>query len=132
MVLLSDCAIPEPCVKHRIDARIESEKGWKETISWMKRLCDKRRFAETKTPGAKTHYVLPQYTRHLSISYLQNKEIKDSPHGMKRSDPDHHNVSNAGIEASRGCPANTSRGRRPVCNAGKETLVADIDIVLEQ
>jgi tetratricopeptide (TPR) repeat protein len=52
VVLLRDCPVPELLrVKHRIDARTDPEKGRLETVTWIKRLCDMRRLAETTAPG---------------------------------------------------------------------------------
>ena len=52
VVLLRDCAVPELLrVKHRIDARTDPEKGRQETVAWIKRLRDMRRFSETKGLG---------------------------------------------------------------------------------
>src|SRR6202162_4201643 len=52
IVLLRDCAVPELLrVKHRIDARTDPKKGRQETIDWIKRLRDMRRFAEKTAPG---------------------------------------------------------------------------------
>jgi len=52
VVLLRDCAVPELLrVKHRIDARTDPEKARHETVSWIKRLRDMRRVAETKAPS---------------------------------------------------------------------------------
>jgi hypothetical protein len=38
-------------VKHRIDARNDPVKGRLEAVTWIKRLRDMRRSAETKAPG---------------------------------------------------------------------------------
>jgi TIR domain/NB-ARC domain len=52
IVLLRDCAEPELLrVKHRIDARTDPEKGRLETVAWIKRLRDMRRFAEAGGRG---------------------------------------------------------------------------------
>jgi tetratricopeptide (TPR) repeat protein len=52
IVLLRDCEVPQLLrVKHRIDARIDQEKARRETLEWVKRLCNMRRLAETKAPG---------------------------------------------------------------------------------
>jgi hypothetical protein len=52
VVLLRDCPVPELLrVKHRIDARTDPDKGRLETVAWIKRLRDMRRFAEAGGRG---------------------------------------------------------------------------------
>jgi len=51
VVLLRDCAVPELLrVKHQVDARTDPEKGRLETVAWIKRLRDMRRFAKERAP----------------------------------------------------------------------------------
>jgi tetratricopeptide (TPR) repeat protein len=53
VVLLRDCPVPELLrAKHRIDARVDPEKGRLETVAWIKRLRDMRRAVEAGGRGA--------------------------------------------------------------------------------
>ena len=49
LVLLRDAEIPELLrTKHRIDAREDPDEGLKQTVAWLVRLRDMRRFAVMK------------------------------------------------------------------------------------